>query len=192
MRASRSIGFRCKAWPVISPVSEIEPSLRAALRSWGKIWHIPDLANRVRVTYSRRLTRSLGRCRPAQGEICLSATLCKGPRALVREILCHEAAHAAAYLLGAPSARPHGPEWAALVTAAGYSPARSLRCLTSADRRPSLPPCRTYEHLCPVCQHRRIARRPVPQWRCAACVATGLDGRLVIRKRELRERGAGE
>ena len=37
-----------------------------------------------------------------------------------------------------------------------------------------------WENHCPVCQLRRLARRPVPQWRCTDCRETGLEGELVI------------
>ncbi len=37
-----------------------------------------------------------------------------------------------------------------------------------------------WEHQCPVCRLRRLARRPVPQWRCAACREAGLEGELVV------------
>ena len=43
-----------------------------------------------------------------------------------------------------------------------------------------------YDHWCPVCQSSRQARRPVKAWRCAACVAAGLDGRLEITRRARR------
>ena len=43
-----------------------------------------------------------------------------------------------------------------------------------------------YDHWCPVCQSSRQARRPVKAWRCAACVAAGLDGRLEITRRTRR------
>ena len=39
------------------------------------------------------------------------------------------------------------------------------------------------DHWCPVCQSSRKARRPVKAWRCAACVAAGLDGTLEIARR---------
>jgi len=48
--------------------------------------------------------------------------------------------------------------------------------------RPAKPkaPSPLYDHWCPVCQSSRVGRRPVKAWRCAACVAAGLDGKLEI------------
>ncbi|HLE72474.1 MAG TPA: hypothetical protein VJH87_22540 [Vicinamibacteria bacterium] len=39
-------------------------------------------------------------------------------------------------------------------------------------------------HRCPVCQLFRAARRLMSRWRCAACVASGLEGRLSITRHE--------
>jgi hypothetical protein len=52
--------------------------------------------------------------------------------------------------------------------------------------KPKPQPSFTYDHWCPVCQSSRQARRPVKAWRCAACVAVGLDGTLEITRRTRR------
>ncbi len=99
-------------------------------------------------------------------------------------VLCHEAAHIAAYHLYGRNARPHGAEWAALVRAAGFSPASSFHSSQPTEReaalrrRPRHPSTRLVAHVCPVCQTERLARRVVRGWRCAECVAAGLDGHL--------------
>ena len=113
----------------------------------------------------------------------MNVRLLKAPTSLRVEVLCHELAHVAAYELHGRRCRPHGPEWAALMRAAGFEPCARARlthdvsALVVAPRRGS-----QYEHRCPVCQAVRFARRPVRQWRCVACLTAGLDGRLLISK----------
>jgi predicted SprT family Zn-dependent metalloprotease len=68
------------------------------------------------------MSRSLGRCALRTGDIRLNARLLDGPEAALLEVACHEAAHAASYILHGPKARPHGREWKALMRAAGYQP----------------------------------------------------------------------
>lgn len=148
------------------------------LESWGRLWGVPDLASRVRVRFEPRLRRSLGRCRPADGRIALHPDLRES--GLLSEVLCHEAAHVAAHLLHGPGAKPHGAEWRGLVEAAGHPAAVRLRF---GDAPPPRRSTSTWVHRCPVCQMERTARRPVPVWRCRACVEAGLDGALVVERR---------
>ena len=159
----------------------MDVELRRALRRWGKRWGVAGLDERVSVSFSSRLRRSLGRSVPARGRVSLHVSLRYGPRARLAEVLCHEVAHIAVYELHGRSPRPHGAEWARLVTAAGFRPTVRARGVTTA--RPHLTDGRTrqcYEHVCPVCQTTRFARRPVRRWHCAQCVAAGLDGEMVI------------
>jgi len=158
--------------------------LQAHVARWGRLWGLPDLPDRVTVSFSRRQRVALGRCLPARGVVRLNARLLECPHALLVEVLCHEAAHVAAYLLHG-RCRPHGAEWKALMRAAGYAPAAraQLPAEIEATLRPPRRP-RVYEHRCPVCRAVRLARRPVPQWRCAACLAAGRDGRIVIHRRD--------
>jgi predicted SprT family Zn-dependent metalloprotease len=149
--------------------------------AWAELWHVPKLASALRVELSPRLSRSLGRCYPAAGRVRVSPQLFDEPRETVREVLCHEAAHVATHLLHGPSVRPHGPEWASLMTMAGYEPkvamdVASSPCLSRELGRPRV----LYRHLCPVCGATRVARRPVRAWRCRACRDAGLDGLLVV------------
>ncbi len=150
------------------------------------------------VALNPRLSRTLGRLvrRPCRIEI--------GPRALasekrLREVLTHEAAHAAlATRDGATPQTPHGPEWRELMALAGYPEARGAhwRCRSlggqSRPERPAKPeaPPPLHDHWCPVCQSSRTGRRPVKAWRCAACVAAGLDGKLEIIRRARGPKGA--
>lgn len=155
------------------------PSLKAAVRRWERIWRVPGLAAHLTVTTSTRLTRALGKAKPVTGAVTLHASLLKGSRKRLLNVLCHETAHVAAYLRHGRTARPHGPRWAALVTAAGFVPNvahRSPRLMQQTQRRAGL---FSIVHTCPVCQSRRFARRVMPRWRCAECVAAGLRGELV-------------
>jgi predicted SprT family Zn-dependent metalloprotease len=158
-----------------------------ALNRWSRVWGARGLRVTVTVAFSPRLRSSLGRAAVASGRISLHPALRTAPRQLLEEVLCHEVAHVVAYrrarAVGAPPPRPHGAEWAALVRAAGYEPQlRASKSLVEKSR-----PCihapssrRLVVHMCPVCQVRRIARRAVPAWRCSACVAAGLEGRMEV------------
>jgi mutator protein MutT len=155
-----------------------ETSLILLLKDWAQVWGVPDLAGTVEIRFSVRLERSLGRCRPSLGLITLAAELETGDPAALAEVLCHEAAHVAAYRLHGRRAAPHGREWKALVRAAGFEPRVLARESTAPRKRGR--PRRRYEHRCEVCQSVRYGGRPVPQWHCAECIAAGLDGVLTI------------
>jgi predicted SprT family Zn-dependent metalloprotease len=141
---------------------------------------VVGLERRLEVTFSGRFRRSLGRCVPAAGEIRLAAFLLAGTQAVLWEALCHEAAHAAVYELYGRGPAPHGEEWRALMRAAGFQPRVRVPASLLPDasvrwqRAESL-----WEHRCPICHASRVARRRVPQWRCAACRAAGLEGELI-------------
>jgi predicted SprT family Zn-dependent metalloprotease len=159
--------------------------LAAYVASLEAKWSVPAIVNRVEIQFSRRLRSSLGRCILSRGIVRLNRRLLKARPALLEEVLCHELAHVVTFERHGRHCRPHGPEWAALMRAAGFEP--RVRARLSHDLevavRAARTPRRLYEHRCPVCQAKRLARRPVPQWRCAACVAAGLEGKLVIAKR---------
>jgi predicted SprT family Zn-dependent metalloprotease len=163
------------------------------LRRLGALWESRTLGG-IQVVPNARLSKTLGRLvdRPWRIEL--------GPRALgsdktLREVVTHEAAHAATRD-GAEHHPPHGPEWRALMARAGYPEAKGARwrCHKEAagsPRRkpqptPKAAPKTVYDHWCPVCQSSRVGRRPVKAWRCAACVAAGLDGSLEITRRTRR------
>jgi len=146
---------------------------------WGCRWGIPGFEASLSIRVSGRLTRSLGRCNPARGTITLRAGL--SPDQLPY-VLCHEAAHIAAVLLFGPAIKPHGPEWASLVSAAGFIP--SVRYPGAPPPAPvakPAPPGRfRYAHQCLTCQTTRWARRPMRHWRCAECLAAGLAGEMLL------------
>jgi predicted SprT family Zn-dependent metalloprotease len=158
----------------------IPEPLCSQARKWAELWGVPDLADSVTVEFSPRFRSSLGRCRPVEGRIRLAAHLANGRRDLLEEVFCHELAHVAVHRLHGPKARPHGPEWKGLVSAAGFEP--RVRFPPGEGGFPPRPPRRRarYEHRCPVCQAMRMAGRPVRNWRCVECLRAGLSGKLVI------------
>jgi len=161
------------------------------------LWKAPELAD-IPVVLNPRLSRTLGRLmgRPWRIEL--------GPRALasskrLREVVTHEGAHGVLAVKAGPTRpAPHGLEWRRLMALAGYPQATGAhwRCHRGTGQSPQRkqkqqPTPRTqsaiaYDHWCPVCQSSRQARRPVKAWRCAACVAAGLDGTLEITRRTRR------
>ncbi len=180
-------------------------SLREKALRWEGVWGVPGLMESVTIEFSLRFRTTLGLCRPAQGRIRLAAGLLvseeavDGGTSLMEEVLCHELAHVAVHRLHGRQAKPHGPEWKRLVREAGFEP--RLRMLVdevdgaaqgrgpaqSAERgskpgRQANKPRPRWEHRCPVCHSRRMAGRPVPEWRCAECLGAGLSGKLVITK----------
>lgn len=79
--------------------------LHALLEGWAALWGVPHLAQEIGLRVSTRLRRSLGTYRPSTRQITLAAWLLdEAPRALLEEVLCHEAAHAAVHLTEAARA----------------------------------------------------------------------------------------
>jgi len=152
-------------------------------------WNVPREALDVEFVVNPRLRRAVARFLRKTRVIEL------GPRFVElasrhEEILCHELAHVAVDFVHGTRAKAHGPEWQRLVEAAGYQPeaqtafaplgSRVAPGKVTKTRRSS--PGAVYVHRCLVCQMVRRAKRPVPQWRCAACVMAGMPGRLQIRR----------
>jgi predicted SprT family Zn-dependent metalloprotease len=167
--------------PRIKPASTAE--LRRRIGAWARIWETPGLERRLAIEFSERMRVSLGRCCP-DGTLRLAAWLRTAPGPLLEEVLCHEAAHAAVSVLHGRRRRPHGAEWRALMSAAGFAPRVQLPLAhLPIAQRARLRRAPVYEHHCPVCQSFRIARRAMPRWRCRACVDAGRSGKLVITNR---------
>ncbi len=137
------------------------------------------MPNLLSVSFSERMHRSLGRCVPRTGAVRLNARLLGDNPELLEEVLCHELAHIAAFQLHGSKVRPHGSEWGSLMRAAGFEP----RVRTHLNRDVGEAAQAFYEHRCPVCHTKRLARRPVKAWRCAECFAAGLEGKLIIERR---------
>jgi hypothetical protein len=132
---------------------------RRLLAPWAETWGLAGLEHRLEITFSSRFRSSLGRCVPSTGKIRLAEFLLTGPPAVLREVLCHEAAHAAVHELHGRGPRPHGPEWRMLMRAAGFEP----RVKLPADLLPNLllhrsRPARSREQRRPVRHAVRVAR----------------------------------
>ena len=105
----------------------------------------------------------------------------KEAEAVLREVICHEVAHAATYARHGSGCRPHGSEWSALMLAAGQPararlPADILPPHLRHHTVPNLP----FRHRCPRCDATRNGRRAMPHWRCSRCQAAGHEGLLKI------------
>lgn len=163
----------------------ISDDLVASIVLWARQWRTPGLARRLVIEYSDQLRTSLARSLPSRSLIRLNPVLKLPQNArLLPEVLCHEAAHVAVFELYGAGCRPHGAEWSHLVTIAGFTPRLQLQVEGYSRRiNARLAPRSIYEHRCPVCQAVRLGRRPVPRWRCADCVSSGLDGHLLITRR---------
>jgi SprT protein len=68
------------------------------------------------------MTRSLGRCYPDRKLIRIARFVLDESEVVFQEVLCHEAAHVAAFHLHGQTIRPHGREWKTLIQIAGYPP----------------------------------------------------------------------
>jgi predicted SprT family Zn-dependent metalloprotease len=151
------------------------------IRTWSRIWKTPYLRGKVVCEWSSRLTRSLGRAYPAQMLVRLNLALQRPKYASkFNEVLCHEVAHVAVFVLYGAEAGSHGPEWRRLIAKAGFEPRTGLFIQVSAKGHSTAV---RYEHICPVCHATRRAKRSHPKWRCIACQQAGLEGRLDIRSR---------
>lgn len=151
------------------------------LAEWSATWSLPRLVDGIELRYSNRLRTSLGRCSPRSGSIRLHPGLREEGEALLREVVCHEVAHVATWRLYGPGARPHGPEWQALMRAAGYEPRTCADPATLPERFRRARP--RFRHRCPRCRIASDAGRPMRRWRCRRCREAGRDGKLQISRR---------
>ena len=166
--------------------------LRCTILEFSHLWEVSELPGLVKVEFSPRMKTSLGRCLPERGIVRLNNHLRSRSREFVREVLCHELAHFVIHRRFGAHVKPHGVEWQRLVELAGYEPSARVSSLFSefeaSDQEvvgsgagAQNQRCRSkFEHRCPVCQSVRFAGTAARRWRCAECVADGLDGELVI------------
>lgn len=157
--------------------------LQQILQQCEETWNAPGLAGSVEIQVSPRMKRTLGRALLQKRIIRLAGFVVRGPQDALREVLVHEAAHIVAFDRFGTGIRPHGRQWAELMEQAGL-PARA-RVDPTTIGLPTHPPTRRrtrtiYEHRCPACQARRLARRAMRRWQCAACLEAGLPGKLEI------------
>lgn len=160
--------------------------LRTQLRALAGRWQVRWLAQDVQVVLNDRLRVALARARPDERVIEVSQRFLGLPRRQQREVICHEAAHLVVWRQHRKAARPHGPEWSALLWSAGYR--ASVTIPTEGTAAAPTAPVRVqplvfaFEHRCPVCHYSRISKHPVHRWRCRACIEAGLPGRMLIRR----------
>ena len=168
---------------------------RELLTRWTREWGIPDLADSIECQWSSRLRKTLGRAYVERRLIRLHIRL-QDPRQepLFREVLCHEAAHIAAFHLFGAAAAGHSQQWRELVETVGFEPRLFHReVITQTEdvsRNGEQHDAVCYEHVCPICHSKRISKRAQPRWRCAPCQDAGLDGELVILSRPTTTEGA--
>jgi predicted SprT family Zn-dependent metalloprotease len=162
------------------PTIHIISSLQKSAATWSTLWGVSGLEHNCRISFSNRLRRSLGRCYPRRRSITLAAHLKNESFHLIEEVLCHELAHLAVFESHEETCRPHGPEWAKLVHAAGFEPRTRFHRETHNNPHPVQRRRHIYSHRCPVCQSKWAARRSMHNWRCSACIRLGFDGRLEI------------
>lgn len=148
-------------------------------------WRVPTLLQQISLRRNDSLRTTIARWR--ENEKCLEL----GPRffRMTRrqdEIICHELAHAAAIQIHGMGVSPHGPEWRALVKAAGYSPRSVLKTPKFKSATWRKIESHWYEHRCPVCHAARFAKKPMSLWRCAECTWHDMPGLLEITKLEER------
>ena len=160
----------------------VETPLTETIDRFGRLWSYPELSRMASTRFSTRLLKAWARVNLDTRTITLTSSLMKDPERL-DQVLCHELAHIVAYSLVGRSERPHGPTWQRLVTKAGYLPVVQLpestanKCGLYSQSRGPAP---WFLHGCPICDFARVARRRMKSWRCADCVAAGLDGLLII------------
>lgn len=155
----------------------VDDQIQACRQRWGR----EAFPFTVEVSFSARMTRSLGRCDPTAGRVVLAERLRDADPELAGEVVCHELAHLAARRLHGPGVRFHGTEWATLMEQAGFVP-RRLPVDPSTQPTPRRP--QSYVHRCAVCQWTRRATKRVRSWRCPVCRDHGLEGQLVIEQDE--------
>lgn len=154
-------------------------AIRERVTSLAFLWAMPAAAEAITVRFSTRLTRSLGRADLVGRRISLATWLRDDP-ALLDHALCHELAHVVAFILVGRSEPAHGPTWRRLMHAAGHRATTRLAAAAAPAGGAGKGEARRYRHTCPTCHFSRSAARRMPAWRCADCVAAGLDGRLEI------------
>jgi ribosomal protein L37AE/L43A len=171
----------------------LKAALRGALRSVMPLWRAEgfdvDGLEATQLALSPRYRRRLATADAARACITLRADAGLWSKPLLQQVIVHELGHLVIHRRHGFDARPHGREWRRLMALSGLEHAARIpggcgvpKNATPATRRPAhgtFPrPC--YEHRCPVCQMVRVARRPVRQWLCRACVEAGLDGALLV------------
>lgn len=140
--------------PTPEPEMDAPRSFEPRLEELCGLWGAPEIAPRIRVELSTRMTRSLGRAYPERRLIRIAAPLLRGPAPFLDEVLCHEAAHIVVFEKHGRAAKPHGAEWKNLMQVAGFEPATRLRVPEGIPGMPRVAPPR----------RRRRRRKQVLRW----------------------------
>lgn len=152
---------------------------------WSSKWGIPELERGITIAANTRLRSTLGQYKYRHRRIEIAEFLLEEPEDVILEVLCHEAAHAATAHIYGEHMKPHGAEWQELIRKAGYSPTdKLLLCTLPRVQKKKQAKRALWEHSCEVCHMRRLAKRPVKEWRCSSCKKVGLNGDLVITRLE--------
>jgi predicted SprT family Zn-dependent metalloprotease len=180
--------------PVVRIRKAFARTARALNGPWADHGYDSNAWADVCVVLTARFTRRLGSADPVARRIRLRSDAPEWSPKLLREVLVHELAHLVVHAQYGP-VKAHGVEWQGLMRAA-CMPAAAMR-VGPCDQQPTRlagerpGPAKwgqrrrlLYAHRCPVCQMVRFARRPVPTWRCRACVEAGLEGLLEVTKAE--------
>ena len=146
----------------------IQRELASLSKSWGV-----ELRD-VDVRFSKRLRVSMGRAALRTQRVSLSTAIRSAGQ--LRDVLRHELAHIAVVRLGVRGEGHHGQTWQRLLRTIGTKPTTRVAVPGFVRRTQA----RRFRHECAVCDFVRYAKRAVTTWRCADCVAAGLDGSLTI------------
>lgn len=140
-------------------LTELTAYGRELLALWGR----PGLAYTLR--YNRRMRTRAGAAFPLRHHIDLNPRLLAGEPAACREVFAHELAHLVVHADHGLGVRPHGPEWRALMRAAGFEP----RARHGFDVRRSRRRRWLYLFLCARCPESWFGRRAQPARCCPRC-----------------------
>jgi len=151
---------------------------RAQLATLAKIWR-HGRVSRLQIAFNVRLRSTVARWVPPSDVLEIGSTVMSRDTQTLREIIAHEAAHVVVWDRSGRAVRPHGPEWAALMRAAGFEPRATLvRC----GHRRAEPRGVRVRHFCALCHFSALAKRRMPTWRCPECRAIGLEGILTAER----------
>ena len=151
---------------------------REQLASLAIAWKHPRVSQ-LDIVFNPNLKSTLARWLPRSNIIELNAKVRSRSARALSEVISHEAAHVVMWDRSGHATRPHGPEWAALMRAAGYEPRATLvRCGYRIRSRDNV----RIRHFCSVCHFSRFAKRRMQRWRCPECRAIGLEGKLEVER----------
>jgi len=152
-------------WPPAPPLPT-RTILREMTRRCGRLWGIPGLADRVRVSYNARLRTTAGRAVLEDARVELNTRLLRENPTHLVPTLVHELAHLAVHMQYGRVA-PHGRHWRAFMRAAGHSHKATHALPTAHLKRPRRH--YLYLHRCSDCGQTFLARRVRRDLYCKTC-----------------------